>query len=158
MAKPLTDQIVENVERAVELYYRLILVVAPSGQGKTAALQEVQLQKGFPLVNVNLELSCQMLDLTERQRVLKLSSLLLEIINKYKDDIILLDNIEVLFDVSLKQDPMRLLLGLSRNKTLVVAWNGIVKNDYIIYATPNHPEYKRYPLGDFLIVNPDTNE
>lgn len=158
MAKSLTDQIVENAEKVVELYHRLILVVAPSGQGKTAALQEVRLQKGFPLVNVNLELSRQMLDLTERQRILKLPSLLLEIINKYEGDIILLDNIEVLFDVSLKQDPMRLLLGLSRNKTLVVAWNGTIKDDYIFYATPNHPEYKRYPLGDFLIVNPDTNE
>ena len=110
------------------------------------------------MVNINLELSRRMLDLTERQRVLKLPSLLVEIINKYEDDIILLDNIEVLFDVSLKQDPMRLLLNLSRNKTLVVAWNGTIKDDYIIYAIPNHPEYKRYPLGDFLIVGPDTAE
>jgi hypothetical protein len=158
MAKSFFDQIVENAEKAVELYHRLIFVVAPSGQGKTAALQEVRLQKNVPLVNVNLELSLQMLDLTKRQRVLKLPSLLLEIINKYEGDIILLDNIEVLFDVTLKQDPMRLLLGLSRNKTLVVAWNGIIKDDYIIYATPNHPEYKRYPLNDFLIVSPDTAE
>ena len=35
---------------------------------------------------------------------------------------ILLDNIEVIFDVALKQDPLRLLQRLSRNKTVVAAW------------------------------------
>jgi len=23
----------------------------------------------------------------------------------------------------------------------------------MVYATPDHPEYKRYPLQDFLVVN-----
>jgi hypothetical protein len=26
---------------------------------------------------------------------------------------------------------------------------------YLIYATPDHPEYKRYPVRDFLVVNPE---
>jgi hypothetical protein len=38
--------------------------------------------------------------------------------------LVLLDNIELLFDVHLKQDPLRLLQGLSRNKTVVATWNG----------------------------------
>jgi len=25
----------------------------------------------------------------------------------------------------------------------------------LVYATPDHPEYKRYPLRDFLVVNPE---
>ena len=40
--------------------------------GKTAALQAVGEKSGAPLVNVNLELSRRMLDLTERQRALQL--------------------------------------------------------------------------------------
>jgi len=129
--------------------------VAPTGAGKTAALQDVHERTMAPLVNVNLELSRRMLDLTERQRALQLPRLLAEIVGASEADVVLLDNIEVLFDISLKQDPLRLLQGLSRNKTVVAAWSGSVDGEHMVYATPDHPEYKRYPLRDFLVVNPE---
>ena len=46
---------------------------------------------------------------------------------------ILLDNMEVIFDVGLKQDPLRLLQGLSRNKTVVAAWNGSIVEEQGLY-------------------------
>jgi hypothetical protein len=98
-----------------------MLVVAPAGAGKTTALQDVRDRTGAPLVNVNLELSRRMLDLTERQRALQLPRLLREIVDNGDEEMILLDNIEVIFDIGLKQDPLRLLQGLSRNKTVVAA-------------------------------------
>jgi len=163
MAEPLADKVMLNINHAIELYYRLIIMVAPSGKGKTAALQDVHGRTGAPLVNVNLEISRGMLDLTDRQRALQLPRLLSEIVNSSQAeivnasqaDVILLDNIEVLFDVSLKQNPLRLLQGLSRSKTVVAAWNGAIDNGHMTYATPDHPEYKRYPLRDFLVVSPD---
>jgi ABC-type hemin transport system ATPase subunit len=132
------------------------MLVAPAGAGKTAALQDVQERTAAPLVNVNLELSRRMLDLTERQRALQLPRLLAEIVGASAADVILLDNIEVLFDVSLKQDPLRLLQGLSRNKTVVAAWGGSIDGAHMVYATPDHPEYRRYPLRDFLVVSPES--
>jgi len=155
MAEPLADKVMLKIDHAIELYYRLIIMVAPSGKGKTAALQDVHGRTGAPLVNVNLEISRGMLDLTDRQRALQLPRLLSEIVNESQSDVVLLDNIEVLFDVSLKQDPLRLLQGLSRSKTIVVAWNGSFDNGHMTYATPDHPEYKRYPLRDFQVVSPD---
>jgi len=155
MAEPLADQIMRQIYHTAELYYRLLLVVGPAGAGKTMALQDVRDRSGAPLLNVNLELSRRMLELTERQRALQLSRLLSEIVNAAQADVILLDNIEVLFDVSLKQDPLKLLQGLSRNKTVVAAWNGSVDNEHLVYATPDHPEYKRYPKRDFLAVTPE---
>jgi hypothetical protein len=122
---PLSDQIIAKIGQAVELYHRLILVIAPSGVGKTNALQEVQKRTSTPLINVNLELSRRMLDLTERQRALQLPRLLGDIVASASGEAVLLDNIEILFDPSLKQDPLRLLQGLSRNKTIIAAWNGI---------------------------------
>jgi len=155
MAEPLPYQILQKIGEARELYHRLILMVAPAGSGKTSALQEVSTSTSAPLINVNLEMSRQMLDLTERQRVLQAPRLLGEIIGKVKGELVLLDNIELLFDVNLKQDPLRLLQGLSRNKTVVAAWNGSIWDDYLTYAVPDHPEYRRYPVRDFLVVSPD---
>jgi hypothetical protein len=93
-----------------------------------------------------------MLELTERQRALQLPRLLRDILNAIPTNIVLLDNIEVLFDVTLKQDPLRILQGISRNKTVVAAWSGSIEKQHLTYATPNHPEFKRYPLQDVLVV------
>ena len=155
MAEPLADRVIKRIGQAAELYHRLVVLVAPAGAGKTAALQDVHERTAAPLVNVNLELSRRMLDLTERQRALQLPRLLAEIVGASATDVVLLDNVEVLFDVSLKQDPLRLLQGLSRNKTVVAAWSGSIDGEHMVYATPGHPEYKRYPLQDFLVVNPE---
>jgi len=155
MAEPLADQIMQKVKRAAELYHRLMLVVAPAGGGKTTALQDVRDRTGAPLVNVNIELSRRMLDLTERQRALQLPRLLQEIVGNGDDEMILLDNIEIIFAVGLKQDPLRLLQGLSRNKTVVAAWNGAIVDDTLTYAAPAHPEYRRYPRRDFLVARPE---
>ena len=152
MPEPLADQVTRKIDEAAELYHRLLMVVAPAGMGKTSALHDVHERIGAPLINVNLEISLRMLDLTERQRALQLPRLLSEIVNTNQGNVILLDNIEILFDVSLRQDPLRLLQGLSRNKTVVGAWDGSIDNEYIIYATPDHPEYRRYRFRDFLVV------
>lgn len=155
MAVPLADQIIGKYKQIPELYYRLMLVVAPAGAGKTTALQDVRDRTDAPLVNVNLELSCRMLDLTARQRTLQLPRLLREIVGNGDAEMILLDNTEVIFDVDLKQDPLRLLQGLSRNKTVVAAWNGTIIDGFLTYAEPAHPEYRRYPMRDFLVATPD---
>jgi len=153
MAEPLADQVVRKIKQAAELYHRLMLVVAPAGAGKTTTLQDIQERIGAPLVNINLDLSRRMLDLTERQRALQLPLLLREIISDAEGVVVLLDNIEILFDVSLKQDPLRLLQGVSRNKTVVAAWNGTIDGNHMIYAVPDHPEYRRYIVRDFLVAS-----
>lgn len=155
MAELLADKVIKKIKQAAELYYRLVLVVAPSGSGKTKSLQITKKLINTPLINTNLELSKRMLHLTKRQRALKISRLLSEILNNAGSNVLLLDNIEILFDVSLEQDPLRLLQGLSRDKTIVAAWNGAIDSNYLIYADPNHPEYRRYPAADLLVVSPE---
>ena len=155
MAEPLADRVIRGIGQTAELYYRLVILVAPAGAGKTAALRDVHTRTAAPLVNVNLEISRRMLNLTERQRALQLTRLLAEIVTTFAADVVLLDNVEVLFDVSLKQDPLRLLQGLSRNRTVVAAWNGSVDNEHLVYGAPDHPEYKRYSLRDLLVVSPE---
>ncbi len=155
MVEPLSDKIMRKVKQLDELYHRLMLVVAPSFTGKTTTLLDVVDRTGAPLINVNLELSRLMLDLTQRQRALQLPRLLREIVDKDEGKMTLLDNIELLFDVGLKQDPLRLLQGLSRNKTVVASWNGAIIDGFLTYAEPAHPEFNRYPVHDFMITSPD---
>jgi len=154
MAESLYNQVMRQLEQAAGLYYRLVLVVAPRGGGKTVALQEVVARTGVLVINVNLELSQRMLELTERQRSLRVPRLLEEITGQIERELIVLDNLGILFDVALKLDPLRLLQGLARHRTVVAAWNGSIEGDYMTYAVPGHPEYRRYSVRDFLVASP----
>ena len=58
------ETILAHVEAAGDLYHRLILVVAPSGAGKTATLRAVAARTSVPVLNLNLELSRRLLELT----------------------------------------------------------------------------------------------
>ena len=152
MRANLADEILAQLEHAPQLYYRLILVVGPPKSGKTTALRIIQERTGAPLRNVNLELSRRMLDLTAKQQILRIADLLAEVVRMENPDLVLLDNLELLFDTTLKQDPLRLLLSQSRNRTIVAGWRGEVRNGYLVYAKPDHAEYRRYPLGDFICI------
>ena len=145
------EKILNKIQDASQLYYQLIFLVGSSGSGKTQVLLAVHERTGVPVINVNLELSKVMLELSERQRMLQLPKLLSDILEQAKSEVILLDNIEILFDASFKQDPLRLLQGLSRNKTIVASYSGMIDGEYLVYAQPDHPEYKRYPTRDLLI-------
>ncbi len=158
MVPTVVDRVIEKANQALTMYHRLVLAVGSSGVGKTNVLSEVSLRVAAPLVNVNLELSRRMLDLTERQRLLELPRILSEIVDAVASDhdVVLLDNIEILFDVSLKRDPLGLLQQISRYKTVVASWNGRIDDGddgYLVYAVPGHSEFRRYPLKDFLFVD-----
>lgn len=157
MPDSLADRVIDKINQASELYHRLVILVAPAGGGKTSVLNAVHNQTSAPLINVNLELSRRMLDLTERQRALELPRIFSEIVNELSSEVVLLDNIEIIFDPSLKQDPLRLLQGISRNKTVVAAWDGKIDHGHIVYAVPGHPEHKKYPANDIMIVSTDAN-
>ena len=152
MTRHLSEAVRENIGHAECLYYRLVLVVGAHGAGKTGTLKEIAGRTGAPLVNVNLELSRCLLDLADRQRSRHVQQLLERIVGETGSDVVLLDNLELLFDVSLRQDPLRLLQGLSRRRTVVAAWNGLIEDGYIIYAAPGHPEYRKYPKDSILTV------
>lgn len=152
MPPALAERIADSIASARTSYHRLVIVVGPSRAGKTAALQQVGGAANLPLINVNLELSKRLLDLTERQRSLQIPQLLEQIVSATAPDEVLLDNVEVLFDVRLKQDPLRICQGLSRSRTVVVSWNGYVNSASLCYAMPDHPEFRQYPLTDLAIV------
>ena len=157
MPEALSDKVLAQIDGAAALYHRLILVTAPSQAGKTEALRQIADSTGARLVNLNLELSRRMLDLTERERALRMPDLLDEVVGR-DEPLVLLDNIEILFDAALRQDPLRLLQRVSRNRTIVATWNGTLENGYLTYAAPEHPEHRRYSRddrGDLVIVCPD---
>ena len=148
------EDVLARIEKAAELYHRLVLVVGPTSSGKTRSLQRLAEIFAVPVVNVNLETSKHLLELTDRQRRLELPRILGDLVADAGPKV-LLDNTELLFDTSLGHDPLRLLQKLSRSRTVVASWRGTLQTGYLIYGAPDHPEYRRDPVGDVIVLRPD---
>lgn len=149
------QEVIRLVGHAQALYHRLVLVVGPSGSGKTTLLNRLAESKGWRVVNLNLELSRQMLELTQRQRALRVQKLLDGIVEQAEGAVIVLDNTEILFDASLKLDPLRLLQAIARDRSVVASWNGVAVDGSLTFAVPEHPEFRKYPSRDLLLVAMD---
>ena len=152
MAESIGNKIKRSLQAAEDLYHHLVLLVGVTDSGKTDVLRDVSEAFESSIINVNLALSKELLELTEKQRQLKLSRILAQSVNGTGEKVFL-DNIEILFDVELKQDPLRLLQGLSRNLTVVASWNGTFDKGKLIYAEPGHREYRSYDLTDTMVVS-----
>ncbi|GAX61712.1 ABC-type multidrug transport system, ATPase component [Candidatus Scalindua japonica] len=156
MPEPILNILKRAIDMSEGTYYRLILLVGESGSGKTKALNDLSIEIGVEVINLNLLLSKQLLEMTPKQRSLQLAKIIEDTI-RGEGDTIILDNIELLFDISLKQDPLRLLQMLSRSKTIISSWSGKQDRSKLLYAEAGHPEYRTYDVTDFLIINMDGN-
>ncbi len=150
----------EAIQQAPSQYFRLVILAGPPASGKTAALQAVAKTLDCQIVNVNLELSKKMLALTRSKRSQKVASLLKEVIAAASGEVVLLDNLEILFDSALDVEPLRILQLASRNRTIVASWNGNFANGTLSYAEPGHPEFLQEKQTEAVVISTagaDTN-
>lgn len=154
MAEPIHDKVKRSLQTSEGLYHRLVLLVGETGSGKTAVLQDIAKEFGSSVINVNLALAGELLELTAKQRSLRLPGILDQIVDQAQSPVIL-DNLEILFDKDLQQDPLRLLQSISRNRAVVASWNGSMSSGKLLYAETGHPEYRSYDSVDALIVGMD---
>ncbi len=154
MSEPNQEKLKKSLLAAEGLYYRLVLLVGESGSGKTEVLREFAGEIGTEVININLLLSAELLALSEKQRVLHLPEILDKIVDKQQVPLAL-DNIEILFDQRLKQDPLKLLQLMSRNRSVIAAWNGKIEQGRLVYAETGHSEYRQYDGRELLFVAMD---
>lgn len=155
MPATVSERILEQISAAERQYSRLVLVVGPPGSGKTEALRSLAAEKGYRYLNAGVELAQALVELGQRERALRARRILEELVGA-SSSVVLLDNIEVLFEASLRLEPLGCLEAMARNRTVVAAWSGELSEDQLTYAAPGHPEYKRYPARGLLIVLADS--
>lgn len=95
-------------------------------------------------VNLNLQLSKELLEVAIHRRPRVVSSVVRSLLNISPDGAILVYNIELLFHPQLQLDPLRLFEDISRTKALIVIWNGQYADGVLSYGRTGHPEYRSY--------------
>lgn len=147
-ARLIMDEIIQKIREAKEKYHRLVFIVGQQKSGKTELLNGLSRLLNIVPISINLELSRKLLEINEKKRSIYLDKLMYDLVYSTPGELALLDNTEILFDVSLKVEPFRLFQSLSRNKTIVVTWCGKLVDNYLVYAEPDHPEFKTVAITE----------
>lgn len=126
-----------------DLQSKLILLVGSSG--KTRLLRSVARRLNGAVINVGVELGRRLAATAVIDRGFSTSEFLREITEGVSDDgPLLLDNVEVLFEPSLKINPLNVIKLLAHSRLVVAAWPGEMRSDRLVYAGIGHPENREY--------------
>jgi len=152
MPNSIQAKLEEAVGAAKNEYSKLIVLVTEDETKRGMLISDFAKSRGVDVINLNASLSGRLLERSAKERVSVILDELREIVDT-PDTVAVIDHCEVLFDKTLKNDPLKLLENVSRNKTILVAWPGSYRERKLIYATAEHPEYRCYENPDVVIVS-----
>ncbi|MDF9408589.1 BREX-3 system P-loop-containing protein BrxF [Pelotomaculum isophthalicicum JI] len=127
-----------------QIRYRRHQLLIICGVNRTKIIQDITRELAIPRINLSLKLSEELLEVPVARRSRKVSQLVDKLVSESTGEILCFEHIELLFHPLLQQDPMRILENISRNKIILVSWNGHYANGRLTYAEPEHPEYRAY--------------
>ena len=145
-------QLLDPIRAVQNAYHKLVVIVGRPGSGKTRALNELAGKLGMPVTNLSLLLSQRLLSLTKRQRTLKVEELATEAVDEQNHGNVCLDNTELLFDSSLRMNPLGFLQDISRNRLIIATWNGLLNAGELTFAHVGHPDYFHQPVSGYPVV------
>lgn len=148
MVQVSVSQLLDTIQAVHDAYHKLVIVAGPSGSGKTQLLKQVTDQLNLPVINLSLKMSEKLLSLTRRQRRLKAEEIARDVIDEQSGHNICLDNTELLFDSSLRLNPLGFLQDISRNRLVVSSWNGTYDGKHLSFGYRGHPDFfQQAPSG-----------
>lgn len=147
---------IDDLERVVgdtaSLNSKLVLLIGRPRSGKTALLGELSKRMQVQVLNVGAVLGRELLSLPKTRRNLQVSEVLKILADATSaHGLLLVDNIELLFDKTLRVTTLDLLKAQSRVRRVVAVWPGELRDNRLSYAVSGHPEFQDYsPEGVVL--------
>ena len=138
------DRIVTEIS---SLNSKLVLLIGPPRSGKSGLLSALAKRREAAVLSLGTALGRQLVAIPNARRHLVAVELLGELANSCAaNDILLLDNIELLFDRTLQLDPLNLLKRHAHARRVVAVWPGEFHDNRLTYAITGHPEHQDYGI------------
>ena len=145
-------QLIETVRASRDAYYKLTVIAGSSGSGKTRLLNLVASELKLPILNLSLLLSQRLLGLTRRQRPLQAEEAATELIDEHIQSGLCLDNTEILFDSTLRLNPLVFLQDISRNRLIIASWDGPLDAGELRFGYASHTDFFSQAAVGFPVV------
>lgn len=142
------DRLVEDVSG---LNSKLVLLIGHPRTGKSTLLGRLAENRQMRLLNVGMELGRKLLSVSSTRRHLQATDMLKELADDSSHNgLLIMDNIEILFDQTLKLSPLELLKRHAHARRVVAAWPGELREGRLSYATTGHPEHQDYGIDGLV--------
>lgn len=146
---------IEKLDRLVEdisgLNSKLILLIGPPRSGKSNLLGQLAARRQARVLSISAALGRQLLMVPSTRRHLLAADLLKELADGFvSQELLLLDNIELLFDRTLQISPLDLLKRHAHARRVIAVWPGEFREDRLTYATTGHPEHQDYGVDGLV--------
>ena len=145
------EQLEQLIDDIGEINSKLVLLVGGRTSGKTKLLYELGTRLNLDPLNAGLELGRKLAAIPINKRSFAAGELLRQLADRHAlGDLLLLDNLELLFDRSLRLDPLDLLKRHAHSRRVIAVWpgelSGNTKTGRLTYAEMGHPEHQDYSL------------
>lgn len=145
------DRLDQVVAATGDLNSKLVLLIGPPRSGKTALLTQLSERRDVPVLNVGGALGRHLLAVPKTRRHIEATDLMNGLTDESaRGDVLLLDNIELLFDRTLQLDPLGLLKRHAHVRRVIAVWPGELRESRLFYAATGHPEHQVYGIGGLV--------
>ena len=146
---------IEKLDRLVEdmsgLNSKLILLSGPPRSGKSNLLEQLAERRQARVLSVGAALGRKLLTVPSTRRHLHAPDMLKELADRFvSQGILLVDNIELLFDRALHLSPLDLLRRHAHARRVIAVWPGELREGRLSYATTGHPEHQDYGIDGLV--------
>lgn len=149
-SNPVLDRLERLVGEIGDLQSKLILLVGNGG--KTRLLRTLAQRLNVAPFNLGVKLGHRLAATPVSERGFSANELLRELTDSARGDApLMLDNLEVLFEPSLKINPLDLIKRLAHSRRVVAVWPGEMRDDRLVYASMGHPEYRDYTRDGVVV-------
>ena len=146
---------IEELQGLVEdisgLNSKLVLLIGPPRSGKSNLLGQLAARRQMRVLSIGAALGRELLVVPSTRRHLQAADLLKDLSDDFASHgLLLMDNIELLFDRTLQLNPLNLLKRHAHARRVVAVWPGDLREDRLSYATTGHPEHQDYGIDGLV--------
>jgi len=130
---------------------KLVLLIGPPRSGKSNLLGQLAARRQVRVLSLGAALGRELLTVPSTRRHLQAADLLKDLAGGFTSHgLLLMDNIELLFDRTLQLSPLDLLKRHAHARRVVAVWPGDLREDRLSYATTGHPEHQDYGIDGLV--------
>jgi hypothetical protein len=140
----ITDKVTElqaDLGRASSEHYRLVWLAGGTDSERYALLRALAETEDGVFVEVGKKLSAALLEVPAPLRTASVEECFAACLGESSGFVACLNHLEILFDPSLRINPVTLVKRASRHALIVAAWPGSTKDGQLTFGSPDHPAF-----------------
>ncbi len=145
------EKLHDIVEDISGINTKLVLLIGPPRSGKSNLLGQLAARRQMRVLSIGAALGRELLTVPSTRRHLQAADMLKDLADDFASHgLLLMDNIELLFDRTLQLSPLDLLKRHAHARRVVAVWPGDLREDRLSYATTGHPEHQDYGIDGLV--------